>query len=88
MTYTLLMMAVQRRLTELFVAVVVMRFRLRELMARSRTTSAELAEACEVSMSTVARWRASDVLPPIGQAQLERICEAVGCNPAELLDLE
>ena len=64
------------------------RFRLREMMSRSRTTSAVLSRECGVAMSTVARWRASDILPAIGQQQIERICDVVKCTPAELLGLD
>ena len=74
------------------------RLKLREVMARRRIKNDALAIEMGVHKATVSRWKAEDVLPSLGNAEIVAICNAItrltqdqtlgSCTLSELLGLE
>ncbi len=63
-----------------------LRWRLREVMARDRVTNRELAERLGVHETSVSRLKTSDTMPRIDGEQLEKLCRALKCTPSDLLE--
>lgn len=74
------------------------RWKLREVMARRRIKNDALANEMGVHKATVSRWKAEDALPPLGNAEIVAICNAItkmtldktlgSCTLSELMGLE
>lgn len=55
-------------------------------MARKRVTNRKLAECLGVHETSVSRLKTSDTMPRIDGEQLEKLCRALNCTPADLLE--
>jgi putative transcriptional regulator len=64
----------------------VIRWRLRELMARKRITNEELAEKLGINRVSVSRLKNTDTMPRINGDTLNQICLALEVTPADLLE--
>jgi DNA-binding Xre family transcriptional regulator len=74
------------------------RWKLREVMARRRIKNDALASEMGIHKATVSRWKAEDVLPPLGNAEIVAICNAItrltqdktlgSCTLFELIGIE
>ncbi|QDZ41585.1 helix-turn-helix transcriptional regulator (plasmid) [Euhalothece natronophila Z-M001] len=64
------------------------RWRLREIMARKRMSNNELAEKLQINRVSVSRLKNSETMPRIDGQTLEKICKALDVTPADLLELE
>ena len=65
-----------------------LRWRLREIMARKRISNNELADKLNINRVSVSRLKNNDTMPRIDGKTLEKICRALKVTPAELLELE
>lgn len=65
-----------------------LRWTLREIMARKKITNRELAKRLNVYEISVARLKAADTMPRIDGEPLENICRALGCTVYGLLVIE
>ncbi len=63
-----------------------LRWRLREVMARRKMTNRELAQILGVHETSISRLKSSDTMPRIDGNTLERLCEALMCTPEDLLE--
>jgi putative transcriptional regulator len=52
-------------------------WKMRECMARRRVKNADLAKAIGIHPTSIARLKAQDVLPEIGNARIEEIRKAI-----------
>jgi putative transcriptional regulator len=52
-------------------------WKMRECMARRRVKNADLAKAIGIHTTSIARLKAQDVLPEIGNARIEEIRRAI-----------
>ncbi|AGY57036.1 helix-turn-helix domain-containing protein [Gloeobacter kilaueensis] len=64
----------------------VIRWRLREVMARKRITGRDLASALDLHETSISRLRASDTMPRLDGEQLNALCQALDCTPGDLLE--
>ncbi|MBD2483520.1 helix-turn-helix transcriptional regulator [Planktothrix sp. FACHB-1365] len=64
------------------------RWKLREVMARQRVSIRQLAELTGLHRNTVAQLRGADTLPGLSQGTLEALCKALGCTPFELIEYD
>jgi len=62
------------------------RWKLREVMARKRFSIRGLAEAAGLSRGTVTTLREADTLPGMGEGTLEKLCTALDCSPLDLIE--
>lgn len=63
---------------------VVIRWKLREVMARNKVTNRHLAKALDMHEGSISRMKSADEMPRIDGKTLSKLCEELGC---ELLDL-
>lgn len=68
--------------------IVMVNWKLRQLMADRRIGNGELAEAVGVHTNTIYRWRMVDEMPKINGEELERLCRALNCSVGQLLGIE
>jgi putative transcriptional regulator len=64
----------------------VIRWKLNEVMARSRVRNKDLAEALGVTENSVYRLRKTDEMPRLTAERLEGICQVLRCQPGDLLE--
>ncbi|WP_396034821.1 helix-turn-helix domain-containing protein [Candidatus Cyanaurora vandensis] len=64
----------------------VIRWRLREVMARRKMTSTQLAKILEVNRVTVSDWANADDLPPSIAKWLNLLCFHLECRPEDLME--
>ena len=62
------------------------RWKLNEVMARERIRNKDLAEALEVTENSIYRLRKTDEMPRLTAERLDGICQALNCQPGELLE--
>ncbi len=62
------------------------RWRLREVMARQRMSIRNLAEVTGMHRNSIASLRNQDTLPEIGGETLEKLCRALDCTPFDLIE--
>jgi len=62
------------------------RWKLRELMARKRLSIRKLAEITGMHRNSINHLRDFDVLPQIGAETLEKLCRALDCEPNDLIE--
>jgi putative transcriptional regulator len=62
------------------------RWRLRQVMADRQISNRALAEALGVHEASVSNMKRRDTMPRIDGAQLDALCRALNCTPAELID--
>ena len=65
-----------------------LRWRLREVMARKKMTNRELAQILGVHETSISRLKTSDTMPRIDGNTLERLCAALTCTPEDLLEYQ
>lgn len=63
------------------------RWKLNTVMADRRMTNIRLAEIIGMNPISVSRLRTQDTLPKIGGETLEKLCRALDCKPADLIEL-
>lgn len=64
-----------------------LKWKLRQLMADRKVTNKVLAESIGVHANTISRWKAANKMPKIDGDEIEQICKALGCGVAELIQL-
>ncbi|BAY48805.1 hypothetical protein SAMD00079811_64310 [Scytonema sp. HK-05] len=64
----------------------VIRWKLNEVMARSRVRNKDLAEVLGITENSVYRLRKVDEMPRLTPERLNGICIALNCQPGELLE--
>ncbi len=64
----------------------VLKWRLREMMARKKVTNRELASYLQVHETTIARMKSPDVMPKIDGNTLSLICKYLDCDISDLLE--
>lgn len=64
----------------------VIRWKLNELMARNRIRNKDLAEALGITENSIYRLRRIDEMPRLSPERLNGLCEALSCQPGELLE--
>ena len=64
----------------------VLKWRLREMMARKKVTNRELANYLQVHETTIARMKSPDVMPKIDGNTLSSICKYLDCDISDLLE--
>jgi putative transcriptional regulator len=62
------------------------RWKLRELMARKKKTNQEVADVLQKHWTTISRWRTSDEMPKIDGAELDGLCKALDCQLLDLIE--
>jgi putative transcriptional regulator len=62
------------------------RWKLHEVMARKRMRNKDLAEYLDITENSVYRLRKADDMPRLTPQRLEGICDALQCQPGELLE--
>jgi putative transcriptional regulator len=62
------------------------RWRLRQVMADRQISNRALAEALGVHEASVSNMKRRDTMPRIDGTQLDALCRALNCTPAELID--
>lgn len=66
----------------------VIRWKLREVMARKKITNRDLAKEMDMHEGSISRLKAADEMPRLDGKTLERLCEALGCDLEDLLERE
>ncbi|MGB3208695.1 MAG: helix-turn-helix transcriptional regulator [Crinalium sp.] len=66
----------------------VIHWKLNEVMARKRIRNKDLATALEITENSVYRLRKTDLMPRLTPERLDGICNALDCQPGELLTWE
>lgn len=61
-------------------------WKLNEVMARKRVRNKDLAEALGITENSVYRLRKVDEMPRLTPERLNGICQALNCQPGELLE--
>ncbi|BAY38501.1 hypothetical protein NIES2111_28490 [Nostoc sp. NIES-2111] len=64
----------------------VIRWKLNEVMARKRVRNKDLAQALGITENSVYRLRKVDEMPRLTPERLNGICQALDCQPGELLE--
>lgn len=64
----------------------VIRWKLREIMARQRFSIRRLAEATGLHRNTIAALRQADKLPGMEEGTLEQLCRALNVTPFDLIE--
>lgn len=62
------------------------RWKLREIMARERFTIRKLALVTGLHKNTIAGLRNYDTLPGLGEGTMEKLCRALNCSPFDLIE--
>jgi putative transcriptional regulator len=62
------------------------RWRLREIMARHRVSIRKLAELTGMHRNSIGKLRNHDILPEIGGETMEKLCRALNCTPYDLIE--
>lgn len=62
------------------------RWKLNEVMARKRIRNKDLAQALEVTETSIYRLRKTDEMPRLTPERLNGLCVALDCQPGELLE--
>lgn len=62
------------------------RWKLNEVMARKRIRNKDLAQALEVTQTSIYRLRKTDEMPRLTPERLNGLCVALDCQPGELLE--
>ena len=62
------------------------RWKLRELMARKKKTNQEVADVLQKHWTTISRWRTSDEMPKIDGSELDGLCKALDCQLLDLIE--
>ena len=68
--------------------IIMVNWKLRQLMADRRIGNVELAVAVGVHANTIGKWKAVDEMPKINGEELERLCRALNCSVGQLLGIE
>ena len=63
-----------------------LRWKLREVMARQKVTNRELAQRIKVHETSISRLKGQDTMPRIDGETLENLCQALKCTPNDLLE--
>ena len=63
-----------------------LRWKLREVMARENMTNRRLAEIIGIHETNVSNMKRRDTMPRIDGDALEAICKALKCTPNDLLE--
>lgn len=63
-------------------------WKLRQLMAQKRIGNTDLAKSLNVHPNTISRWKQADEMPKISGAEIDGICDVLGCSVAQLLGME
>ena len=66
----------------------VIRWKLNEVMARKRVKNKDLAQILCITENSVYRLRKVDEMPRLTPERLNGICQALNCQPVELLEYE
>ncbi len=66
----------------------VIRWKLNEVMARKRVKNKDLAQILCITENSVYRLRKVDEMPRLTPERLNGICQALNCQPGELLEYE
>ena len=64
----------------------VLKWRLRELMARRKITNRKLAEKLGMHETSIARMKAPDIMPKIDGNTLTKLCQILDCDISDLLE--
>ncbi len=64
----------------------VIRWKLNEIMARKRIRNKDLAAALGITENSVYRLRRIDEMPRLSPERLNGLCDALKCQPGELLE--
>ena len=62
------------------------RWKLRELMARERMSIRKLSELTGLHKNTIALLRQQDTLPGMAEGTMEKLCRALNCTPYDLIE--
>lgn len=62
------------------------RWKLREVMARKKMSNRNLAKAIGMHETSIARMKAEDVLPRVDNKYLSSLCKALECTPNDLIE--
>lgn len=62
------------------------RWKLRELMARKKKTNQEVANVLQKHWTTISRWKSTDEMPKLDGAELDGLCKALQCQLWELIE--
>jgi putative transcriptional regulator len=65
-----------------------LRWKLREVMARQNMTNRKLAEVVGIHETNISNMKRRDTMPRIDGETLEALCKALGCTPFDLLEYE
>jgi len=63
----------------------VIEWRLNVLMAERRISGSELAERMGMNRVSVSRLKNSLTMPRLNEATLDKLCQALDCQPGDLL---
>jgi putative transcriptional regulator len=63
-----------------------LRWKLREVMARENMTNRRLSEIIGIHETNVSNMKRRDTMPRIDGETLEKICAALQCTPFDLLE--
>lgn len=63
-----------------------LRWKLREVMARKNMTNRRLAELVGVHETNISNMKRRDTMPRIDGETLEALCRALDCSPTDLLE--
>lgn len=63
-----------------------LRWKLREIMARENMTNRRLAEILGIHETNVSNMKRRDTMPRIDGDTLEALCRALNCTPHDLLE--
>lgn len=62
------------------------KWKLREVMARKKISNRKLAQAIGMHETSISRMKSEDVLPRVDNEYLSKICKALDCTPSDLLE--
>ena len=62
------------------------RWRLREIMARQRMTNKRLSELMGVHPNAISSLKNQDNMPRIGGDTLDALCKHLNCTPTDLIE--
>lgn len=64
------------------------RWKLREVMARKKVTNRALAKAMDMHQGSISRLKSADEMPRVDGKTLDRLCEALDCVLEDLIEQE
>lgn len=64
------------------------RWKLREVMARKKVTNRDLAQAIGIHEGSVSRLKSADEMPRIDGKTLEQLCQVLNCELSDLIERE